>query len=238
MLTLPFVDTHEPFPPVSAALGEPNGLLCWGGILTPERLHAAYQLGIFPWYSPGQPVLWWSPDPRMVLATADFKLQRSLAKTLRNGGFEVRVDTCFERVMRACCQTPRPGQDGTWITEEIIAAYTALHDDGFAHSVEAWRDGELVGGLYGVAIGRMFYGESMFAHQRDASKVALAHLVLQLRRWQFPWIDCQQETTHLASLGALPVSRCLFASTIRTLVDYGHRQGPWQFEVDLMRDVQ
>jgi leucyl/phenylalanyl-tRNA---protein transferase len=233
MFRLPFVDTHEEFPPVSLALEEPSGLLCWGGELNAERLQRAYRAGIFPWYSPGEPVLWWSPSPRMVLPTAHFKLQRSLFKTIRNAGFEVRVDTCFERVMRECAAKPREGQAGTWITDEIVAAYGALHAQGYAHSVEAWRENTLVGGLYGVAIGQMFFGESMFAHERDASKVALAHLVTQLARWGFPLIDCQQETAHLASLGAAPIERELFCEAVARLVDLSHRHGPWTFDQDL-----
>jgi leucyl/phenylalanyl-tRNA---protein transferase len=233
VFTLPLVDTHDAFPPVSDAVDEPNGLLCWGGALSAERLERAYRRGIFPWYSPGEPVLWWSPDPRMVLPTAQFKLQRSLLKTIRNGGFEVRVDTCFERVMRECANKPREGQAGTWITDEIIAAYAALHKAGKAHSVETWRDGRLVGGLYGVALGRMFFGESMFAHARDASKVALAHLVAQLVRWDFPLIDCQQETSHLASLGAGPIGRTVFCEQVASLVDSRGRCGVWAFDANL-----
>jgi leucyl/phenylalanyl-tRNA---protein transferase len=236
MITLPFVDTHEEFPPLSMAMDEPNGLLCWGGALTSERLQRAYRAGIYPWFSPGQSPLWWSPDPRMVLPTSAFKLQRSLVKAVRNGGFEIRVDSAFEQVIRACGTKPRPGQDGTWITDEVVSAYTALHHDGFAHSIEAWKEGALVGGLYGVSLGRMFYGESMFAHVRDASKVALTHLVLQLRRWNFPWIDCQQETAHLASLGASPMDRNTFAPQVLRLVDYPHRQGKWMFDADLLLD--
>ncbi len=236
-MKLPFVDTLEDFPPIAAAQNDPNGLLCWGGEITPDRLRRAYTLGIYPWYSPGEPVLWWSPDPRMVLETSAFKISRSLNKTMRNAGFEVRVDTAFESVMRACAKTPRDGQSGTWITDEIVAAYTGLHHQGLAHSVETWRDGVLVGGLYGVSLGQMFFGESMFAHTRDASKVALAHLVLQLRRWQFPWIDCQQETAHLASLGAAPISREAFAPKVQSLVDCASCQGVWRFDENLISDL-
>ncbi len=232
-MDLPYVDTDEPFPNIETALDEPNGLLCWGGALNPQRLQRAYAQGIYPWFSPGQPVLWWTPDPRMVLAVADFKLQRSLVKSIRNSGFEVRVDTAFERVIRACGETPRPGQDGTWITESIVEAYVGLHQEGLAHSIETWRDGELVGGLYGVSLGKMYFGESMFAHARDASKVALAHLVAQLQRWEMPWIDCQQETAHLASLGAKPIKRARFAPQVSQLVSEKNRQGKWQFDTDL-----
>ena len=232
-MDLPYTDTDEPFPALDTALDEPNGLLCWGGALNADRLRRAYAQGIYPWFSPGQPVLWWSPEPRMVLAVEDFKLQRSLIKVIRNGGFEVRVDTAFERVIRHCGETPRPGQDGTWITDSIVEAYLALHNEGLAHSVETWRDGELVGGLYCVSLGKMVFGESMFAHARDASKVALAHLVAQLHRWDMPWIDCQQETEHLASLGAKPLARSGFAQRVAELVAAPSRQGVWVFDDDL-----
>jgi leucyl/phenylalanyl-tRNA--protein transferase len=169
----------------------------------------------------------------MVLPTAQFKLTRSLAKSIRNAGFEVRVDTAFERVMRECAAKPREGQIGTWITDEIVQAYCDLHRKGFAHSVETWQAGSLVGGLYGVSIGGMFFGESMFAHARDASKVALAHLVAQLSRWRMPWIDCQQETAHLASLGATAVPRELFCVQVQRLVDLPSRVGVWTFDADL-----
>jgi leucyl/phenylalanyl-tRNA--protein transferase len=180
---IPWLTGNTPFPPVTQALREPNGLLAAGGDLTSARLLEAYRHGIFPWFSPGDPVLWWSPDPRMVLIPDEFKLSDSLEKILRNGAFEVRTDTSFEQVMRACA-APRGGQPGTWIDEQMIAAYCALHRAGYAHSVETWLDGKLVGGLYGVAIGQMFYGESMFSFVSNASKIALAHLTRQLQRWQ------------------------------------------------------
>lgn len=232
-MDLPYVDTDEPFPALDTALDDPNGLLCWGGELNAARLQRAYASGIYPWFSPGQPVLWWTPDPRMVLAVSDFKLQRSLIKAIRNAGFEVRVDTCFEKVIRTCGAVSRPGQEGTWITDSIVAAYVELHEQGLAHSIETWRDGELVGGLYGVSLGNMFFGESMFANVRDASKVALAHLVAQLSRWDMPWIDCQQETEHLASLGAKPIARTRFAQQVAQLVSAPSRQGRWKFDEDL-----
>ncbi len=217
---IPWLQANEPFPPLARALVEPSGLLAATEELTPARLLAAYCHGIFPWYGEGQPVLWWSPDPRMVLFTAEFKLSRSLGKTVRSGKFELRVDTAFDDVMRACAE-PRDidGDGGTWITPEVRAGYGVLHQRGFAHSVESWRDGELLGGLYGVSIGRMFFGESMFARQTDASKVALAHLVRQLQKWNFPLIDCQQETVHLASFGARPISRAGFAERLGQLVN-------------------
>jgi leucyl/phenylalanyl-tRNA--protein transferase len=224
---IPWITVGSRFPPVDEALADPNGLLAAGDDLCADRLHDAYAQGIFPWYSEGQPVLWWSPDPRMVLQVEAFRLRRSLAKALRNGGFEIRADTAFAHVMRCCARVPRPGQEGTWITPAIIAAYGQLHRRGLAHSVETWRDDRLVGGLYGVSIGRMFYGESMFALEPDASKVALAHLVAILRARGFPMIDCQQETTHLASLGARPMARREFVDRVRQLVHEMAPSEPW-----------
>ena len=214
---IPWLRNDDPFPPITTALDDPNGLLAAGDDLSLARLLAAYRKGIFPWYSAGQPVLWWSPDPRMVLHTAELRVSRSLAKAIRQQVFEVRVDTAFDAVMRACAE-PRPEQGGTWITDDVRAAYGRLHRAGYAHSVESWRDGEMLGGLYGVSIGRMFFGESMFARATDASKVALVHLVRQLRDWDFPLIDCQQETGHLASLGARPIPRQVFAEALGRLI--------------------
>jgi leucyl/phenylalanyl-tRNA--protein transferase len=207
-----------PFPPLETALDDPNGLLAASEDLTPRRLLAAYSRGIFPWYAEGQPVLWWSPDPRMVLFVDEFKISRSLRKTLRQDRFEVRVDSAFRSVMEHCAGVFRPGQGGTWITPAVIDAYCSLHQRGYAHSVESWRDGTLVGGLYGVSIGRMYFGESMFALETDASKVALAGLVGLLRRAGMPLIDCQQETSHLASFGARPIPRGEFAKRLAALV--------------------
>lgn len=228
---IPWLARDDPFPPLSAALDEPNGLLAAGGTLEPARLIDAYRRGIFPWSSDGQPVLWWSPDPRMVLHTAEFSVSRSLRKRLRARTFEVRVDTAFDDVMAACAE-PRAGQGGTWITPDMRTGYGALHRQGYAHSVEAWRDGRLVGGLYGVALGRVFFGESMFTRETDASKVALAHLVARLRALDVPLIDCQQETGHLASFGARPIPRRRFAAHLAQLVNSpappsGWTPGPW-----------
>jgi leucyl/phenylalanyl-tRNA--protein transferase len=214
---IPWLIGDDPFPSLDAALDEPNGLLAASEDLAPSRLLAAYRRGIFPWYSAGQPVLWWSPDPRMVLRTAELKVSRSLGKIVRRGHFEIRVDTAFREVMQACAE-PRADQGGTWITDAVRRAYGRLHELGHAHSVESWREGRLVGGLYGVAIGRMFFGESMFARETDASKVALVHLVRQLGRWEFPMIDCQQQTSHLATLGARPIPRASFAKELARLV--------------------
>src|SRR5690242_20153697 len=187
---IPWLEAADRFPPVERALREPNGLLAAGGDLSVERLVQAYRGGIFPWYSEGQPILWWSPDPRMALVPGELKVSRSLRKRIAKRDYAVRVDTAFEDVMRACA-APRRDDGGTWIMPEMIAAYTRLHRAGYAHSVETWIGGRLAGGLYGVALGRMFYGESMFAAVPDASKIALAHLVRQLERWQFGLIDCQ-----------------------------------------------
>ena len=208
----------SPFPPLESALDDPNGLLAAGGDLSPDRILAAYRRGIFPWFGAGQPILWWSPDPRMVLYCSEFRISRSLRKRIKHGEFEVRVDTAFDDVIENCATTLRTGQSGTWITSAVIDAYTKLHDFGFAHSVEAWRDDELVGGLYGIALGRVFFGESMFTHETDASKVALAALIRILNRLEMPLIDCQQETAHLASFGARPISRRVFAAHLTELI--------------------
>lgn len=224
---LPWLTAAHEFPPLATALSEPNGLLAVGGDLAPERLLAAYRRGIFPWYSPGEPILWWSPDPRMVLFPAEFKVSRSLSRTLRRGGYEVRLDTAFARVIAACAQTPRRGQHGTWIVPEMQAAYRRLHELGLAHSVETWVDGELVGGLYGIALGRMFYGESMFSWRSDASKIAVAHLARYLERLGFGMVDCQMHTAHLASLGAREIPRDDFIARLDALVAAGPAPGPW-----------
>jgi leucyl/phenylalanyl-tRNA--protein transferase len=217
MQRLNWIDDDDPLPPTRLALGpgsEAPGLLAAGGSLTPQRLDEAYRRGVFPWFSPGQPVLWWSPDPRMVLPVADFKVSRSLAKTLRrfvrSPGCELRIDSAFDRVIEACAHTPREGQAGTWIVPQMVSAYRAWHRLGRVHSFETWVDGQLVGGLYGVAIGRMFFGESMFAWVSDASKIALAALVAFCRYHGIGLIDCQQNTAHLASMGAREVSRTQF----------------------------
>lgn len=228
---IPWLDPHTPFPPLTRALAEPNGLLAAGGDLSAERLIDAYRQGIFPWYSAGEPLLWWSPDPRMVLIPGELKLSRSLGKRLKKRDYEVRVDSAFETVMRACA-APRARQDGTWISDDMVAAYTALYQRGLAHSVETWVDGELAGGLYGVALGRMFYGESMFTRASDASKIALAHLARQLQRWNFGMIDCQMATPHLASLGAREVPRTAFIRQLKVLVNC-EAPPSWRFDDDL-----
>lgn len=227
---IPWITADAPFPPVALALHSPNGLLAAGDDLSVARLLEAYGHGIFPWFSAGEPVLWWSPDPRMVLLPTEFKISRSLARVLRKTAYEVRCDTAFEAVMCACA-APR-GEPGTWINADMIAAYCALHEMGYAHSVEVWMDGKLAGGLYGVAIGRMFYGESMFAQVSNASKIALAHLARQLERWQFQMIDCQMNTAHLASLGAREIPRSEFVARLQELVHCAPVTH-WQFDTDL-----
>lgn len=223
---IPWLQDSDPFPPLTRALAEPNGLLAAGGTLAPERIIAAYRLGIFPWSSAGQPLLWWSPDPRMVLFVDEFRLSRSLRKRVRSGRFEVRVDTACAAVIAACAEL-REGQDGTWITEDIRSAYVELHRLGYVHSVESWRDGCLVGGLYGVALGKVFFGESMFSREADASKVALAHLVAHLRVLHVPLIDCQQQTAHLASLGGRALPRERFAARLDQLIHSAAPPAGW-----------
>ncbi|MGE8396658.1 MAG: leucyl/phenylalanyl-tRNA--protein transferase [Comamonas sp.] len=215
--SLIWLEADDEFPPVNLAWGADSpmpGLLAAGGTLDAAHLQAAYRQGIFPWFSPGQPNLWWSPDPRMVLKTADFRLHPSMRKTLRKfirtPDHEVRIDSAFRQVMEHCAQTPRDGQNGTWIVPSIIDAYCELHQQGFAHSVETWVNGQLVGGLYCVALGQAVYGESMFAHATDASKIALAALVSLCRHHGATQIDCQQATAHLASLGAREQPRADF----------------------------
>ena len=211
----------DPLPPTSQALApgsDAPGLLAAGEDLSTARLEEAYRKGVFPWFSPGLPVLWWSPDPRMVLFTAEFKLSRSLRKTIANflqtPGCEIRFDSAFEQVIRACSQKPRSGQDGTWIVSDIIDVYSQWHQMGKVHSVETWVADELVGGLYGVGIGRMFFGESMFSHRTDASKIALAALVAFCRAQDVPMVDCQQATRHLLSLGGREIPRSEFEARL------------------------
>lgn len=207
-------DRNVKFPNVALALKEPNGLLAVGGNLTPRRLLTAYMQGIFPWYSQGQPILWWSPDPRAVLFPSRVKVSRSLGKEIRNGQFEVTLDRAFRDVIQACAQ-PRPNSAGTWITPEITEAYCHLHTMGFAHSVEAWHDGKLVGGLYGIALGKVFFGESMFSRVTNASKVAFVYLVRQLQAWGFVLIDCQIQSDHLRSLGSEDLRRADFIRVLK-----------------------
>ena len=224
---IPWLEDDALFPPVSRALRSPNGLLCAGGALTPERVIDAYSRGIFPWFSEGDPILWWSPDPRMVLFPDELKVSRSLRKTVARETYETRFDTSFREVMESCAQ-PRNGQGGTWIVPDMVAAYTALHERGFAHSVESWSEGRLVGGLYGVALGKVFFGESMFARAPDASKVALVKLVERLGAGGYRVIDCQQATAHLASLGAREIPRSAFAQLLRESIQYPPSGESWK----------
>jgi leucyl/phenylalanyl-tRNA--protein transferase len=220
---LALLKRSDPFPPVERALRTPNGLLCAGADLSLGRLLDAYRHGIFPWYSEGEPLLWWSPDPRMVLHCEELKVSRSLGKNIRNKGYEVRVDTAFVDVLDGCADR----EEGTWLGDEMRAAYIAFHEAGYAHSFETWRGDELVGGLYGVAVGRMFYGESMFSRATDASKVALVTLVSQLKARGFPLVDCQMQTPLLASLGARAIPRRLFLQAVTALVNYAEPLGKW-----------
>src|SRR5690349_4241139 len=223
---IPWLEKNTPFPPLRSALRHPNGLLAAGGDLSPERLIEGYSRGIFPWFSEGDPILWWSPDPRMVLFPSELKISRSLGKTLRNRRYEVRFDCAFEAIM-ASCAAPRKGEPGTWIGEEMMEAYLELHRLGHAHSVETWIDGELAGGLYGVALGRVFFGESMFSRVRDASKIALAGLVAHLKSAGFGLIDCQMHTRHLETLGAREIPRARFSRLLEDLVHYSRSPGTW-----------
>jgi len=210
---------------------EPNGLLAAGGDLSPERLLDAYQKGIFPWFSPGEPILWWSPDPRCVLFCDDLYLSRSMRKRLRKDDFTVTFDRAFEAVIHACSE-PRGYSDDTWISQEMKQAYTELHKRGIAHSVEVWQNNELAGGLYGLGIGQLFFGESMFSRQRDASKIAFAYLVEQLKKWGYPLIDCQVHNDHLVSLGACEIPRTDFKHYLNQYLDRPVSHN-WEFDDDL-----
>lgn len=234
---IPWLRKGSPFPPVDSALEHPNGLLAAGGDLTTERLLDAYRHGIFPWYGEREPILWWSPDPRMVLFPGELKVSRSLSKAMRNRRHAIRFDSSFDAVIAACA-SPRLGQPGTWITGEMREAYTRLHRLGYAHSVETWMDGELAGGLYGVALGCVFFGESMFTRQRDASKFALVALVRRLQREGFGLIDCQMHTAHLASLGARDLPRSQFCRALAELIDYPRRPGTWKSWNEALRNQQ
>lgn len=223
-----WLDEQHVFPPAQRA--PPSGLLAVGGDLHPDRMLLAYRSGIFPWYSDDQPILWFSPDPRYILRPSGLRVQRSLKKRVKRGDFEIRLDTAFADVIEACRDRQRPGQYGTWITEELRASCVELHARGYAHSAEAWRDGRLVGGLYGIAIGRFFAGESMFALEPDASKVAFVWLAQQLFAWGFGLIDCQVHTEHLERFGAEHQGRRAYLQALSGLVEGPHRPGPWSFD--------
>jgi leucyl/phenylalanyl-tRNA---protein transferase len=231
-MSLPWLSDDDPLPPVDGALRRPNGLLAAGGGLSVRRLVDAYSRGCFPWFSEGEPVLWWSPDPRMVLVPAELHVPKSLARRMRRGDVTVTADFAFADVIAACAE-PRDDQAGTWITDEMVAAYLALHTAGHAHSIEAWQDGLLVGGLYGVALGRAFFGESMFTRVPDASKIALVTLVAQLQRWEFGMIDCQMKTQHLARFGAREIPRAAFLRQLDVLVAQDAPPAPWQLVPDV-----
>ena len=232
---IPFLGPQDPFPPVDQALDHPDGLLAAGGTLTMKRLVDAYRRGIFPWFNEGDPVLWWSPDPRTVLVPSRMHVSHSLKKRLKKENFLVTVDCAFSRVLDGCA-APRANEIGTWLTPQMRRAYTSLHIAGLSHSIEVWMDGELAGGIYGVAIGRMFFGESMFAHRTDASKIAMARLAMQLDRWQFPMIDCQLETDHLLSLGAEHVPRRTFVREVERLTR--EPEPRWELDADLRGSIE
>ena len=223
MIQIPYIRDELSFPPVDSAT--PDGLLAYGGDLSPSRLLLAYKSGIFPWYNSNDPILWWSPDPRSVLFLDEFILRKSLKKRMKN--FEIKYDTAFTQVMQECGNISRDGQKGSWIIPEIIEAYSALHEMGYAHSIEAWQDGELVGGLYGVVIGKMFFGESMFAKVSDASKVAFANLVQRLKEEGFDMIDCQIPSEHLKSLGAREITRNEFVQHLQSKLYEVTTPGNW-----------
>lgn len=229
---IPMLGPGDPFPPVERALRDPDGLLAAGGGLSTRRLVDAYMRGIFPWFNEGDPILWWSPDPRMVLAPRELHVSRSLRRRLRRRDFVVTADTAFADVLEACAE-PRADGAGTWLGPAMRRAYRALFREGLAHAVEVWMDGALAGGVYGVAIGRMFFGESMFSRRTDGSKIALAYLAAQLDRWGFPWIDCQLATPHLVSLGARPMPRARFVREVRALVREPGVPAPWRLDEDL-----
>ncbi|MEM7283548.1 MAG: leucyl/phenylalanyl-tRNA--protein transferase [Pseudomonadota bacterium] len=227
-LLLP-TDPPDSFPPVDEIMDEPHGLLAAGGDLSSDRLLSAYRQGIFPWYEEGQPILWWCPDPRAVFYLDEFHVSRSLRKTIRQKKFSVTVDENFQGVIEGCAKD-RPGQEGTWITRAMKLAYIELHNLGHAHSVEVWRQNELVGGIYGVSIGKAFFGESMFSNATNASKVALDHLVQGLKGWDFGVIDCQMESQHLNSLGSRTISRKAFSGLLEDLCANPGPIGKWRFE--------
>jgi leucyl/phenylalanyl-tRNA---protein transferase len=218
-------------------LADGSGLIAVGGDLHPDRLIRGYAVGIFPWYSEGQPILWHSPDPRFVLELDDLHVPRTLRQRARKRPFTLKMDTAFEEVIDACARVPRAGQDGTWITDEMEEAYVDLHELGFAHSVEAWRDDELVGGLYGVSLGGIFFGESMFANASDASKLSFVALVQQLKRWDFVLLDSQVHTDHVARFGAMDVSRESYLAMLREGLEFPTKRGTWAFDDDPYADL-
>lgn len=234
---IPLLGPNDPFPPVHRALDDPNGLLAAGGGLGVARLLDAYARGIFPWFNDGDPVLWWCPDPRTVLPADAVHISHSLRRRLRRRNYEITMDRAFSDVMRACAE-PRRDETGTWLIPAMMRAYQRLHDAGAAHSIEVWIDGELAGGLYGVALGRMFYGESMFSRKTDGSKIAIVALAAQLTRWGFPLIDCQMPTGHLATLGATQLSRRQFVRVVERLVKQPPIPSPWRVDENLTAQLE
>jgi leucyl/phenylalanyl-tRNA--protein transferase len=231
-MQLPILDPRTPnqdFPATETALTDPDGLLAAGGCLSSQRIINAYKQGIFPWYSPGEPILWWSPNPRLVLFPKKLYISRSLKKTIRKGNFKITFDQAFSQTMQYCA-APRDDETGTWITEEMYLAYTQLHQQGIAHSFEAWLDEELVGGVYGIAIGQVFFGESMFHKKTDASKVAFCCLLQHLAEWGYQLIDCQVHTSHLSSLGAEKIERDIFSKLLKKYCSIQPNEKAWKIE--------
>ncbi|GIT23760.1 MAG: leucyl/phenylalanyl-tRNA--protein transferase [Pseudomonadota bacterium] len=232
-MPLPWLEPEDiGFPPIELALVEPNGLLAIGGSLDPEWLLCAYSQGIFPWYEDGQPILWWSPDPRLILTPGLLKVSRSLKRLIKKQSYEITFDTAFRDVIRNCAESRSEGA-GTWITDQMQAAYSVLHDKGYAHSVEVWASGELVGGLYGVALGKVFFGESMFSKEDNTSKLALVYLIRQISSWGFELIDCQVSSDHLLTLGAIEISRSEFLQGLNKLVQFEDKIGNWSLDVNV-----
>jgi leucyl/phenylalanyl-tRNA--protein transferase len=233
-----FLDPNDPdaFPDVSLALADPDGLLAIGGDLSPARLLAAYTRGIFPWYSKGQPILWWSPNPRAVIYPKELHISRRLRRTLCRGQFTVTLDHAFAQVIAECAKS-RSDQRGTWITQEMRQAYAQLHHLGYAHSVEVWQDDRLVGGMYGVSLGKVFFGESMFSRETDASKVAMVYLCKQLECWGFALLDCQVQSAHLDSMGAMPLARDKFIESLARHTDQPMQHRTWTFDDDLKQAI-
>ena len=232
-MPLPWLEPEDiGFPPIELALIEPNGLLAIGGSLDPEWLLCAYSQGIFPWYEDGQPILWWSPDPRLILTPGLLKVSRSLKRLIKKQSYEITFDTAFRDVIRNCAESRSEGA-GTWITDQMQAAYSVLHDKGYAHSVEVWASGELVGGLYGVALGKVFFGESMFSKEDNTSKLALVYLIRQISSWGIELIDCQVSSDHLLTLGAIEISRSEFLQGLNKLVQFEDKIGNWSLDVNV-----
>lgn len=230
-------DPHQPFPPAHLAMRDPNGLLAIGGDLSVPRMLRAYSQGIFPWYNPDEPILWWCPDPRAVLRPGLMKVSRSLGKSIRRADYAVTLDRAFAQVLEACAAERAAGR-GTWLGPDMQRGYSALYRVGHAHSVEVWRDGELIGGLYGVAIGRVFFGESMFSRASDASKIALYFLCQQLKQWSYELIDCQISSAHLNSLGAQEIARDKFLNLLAPAVRLSGREAVWRFDIPVPHDAR